>query len=661
MPKTNYPNDITTRSLALRLDAGGIPATLDEKNRSVEVLCATEMPVQVVDWERWEIVDEVLLMSGCQFSAETRQIPLLNTHKRGDISQVLGSCRSLEIVDNQLVGRAHYSKADDLSEQAYQKTREGHLTDYSVGYKIDEVFYVPEGEKQIIDERTFEGPIRVVTKWKVRELSTCPIGADELAKARAAAAPDNPNTEVRPMPDKKKVSVEESGRGVEEQTTVQTETPAATLTADDVQRQAQQIASAEIDRREEIRSMCNHYGFADMARELIDKNTTLDSARKAVMAKHMSEAQTTGGAGFRTVPIADERDKFRAAGEGSLILRAGLQHDPAKLAVGAADLRGYSLRELAREALRVAGQPINGNPMEMVGRALTTSDFPVLLGNTANISLMAGWDAAEETWEQWADGSGSVSDFKTHTMARAGETDDLDEIGEDDEYKYGSNGETSESYNIVTYGKLNKISRQAIINDDLGAITDAFARRGEAAARKIGDIAYAVLIANSAMGDNVALFHADHGNLGTGGAISETTVAEMIKLMGVQKDVNGKRRLNISPRFLLAPKALEGVGEIFFNSTMFTGDAKDSTRANPYAGTRFQRVYDPRLDDNSSAIWYMAGPKGKTVKVFFLNGSRTPYLETKQGWSVDGVEFKTRIDAGAKAVDWRGLARNAGG
>ena len=83
-------------------------------------------------------------------------------------------------------------------------------------------------------------------------------------------------------------------------------------------------------------------------------------------------------------------------------------------------------------------------------------------------------------------------------------------------------------------------------------------------------------------------------------------------------------------------------------------------RANPYSGSYFTRVYEARLDDASSVIWYLAGPKGKTVKVFFLNGNRTPYLETKEGWNIDGVEFKVRIDAGAKAMDWKALIRNAG-
>lgn len=658
-PQPTPPADLTTRSLSLRLSSDGAPASLDAEARSVEVVCSTESLVSVIDWERYEVVDEVLLMSGCEIPA-SRQIPLLNSHYRGDISSVLGSCRDLRIEGGELIGRAHYSAADPVAEQAWQKTREGHLTDYSIGYRVIESTWIPEGKSQTIAGRSFRGPVKVATKWKVRELSTCPIGADELAKARAAAQPINPIREEKPMPEQADQNV--SGRGDQNQAPAH-QTPAPepvrTLTEADVQRQAQEIARAEIVRREEIRTLCAHYGFEDLGRELIDGNKSLDEARQAVLKKHMTESPTAGGVGFRAAVIADERDKFRAAAQDAIVLRAGLRHDPAKLAPGALDLRGYSLRELAREALRIAGQSTGGDVMQMVGRALTVSDFPVLLGNTANLALMAGWEGAEETWETWADGSGSVSDFKTHTLARAGEVDDLDEIGEDDEYKYGSLAEQSETFKLATYGKLNKISRQAIINDELGSITDAFSRRGEAAARKVGDLVYAVLTANSAMGDGTALFHSSHGNLGTGGALGATTAAEAIKLMGLQKDIGGKRRLNIPARYFIGPKALEGSAEIFFGSQMLdvtTG----SQQVNPYAGSRFVRVFDSRLDDDSSAAYYFAGPKGKTVKVFFLNGNRTPYLETKQGWNVDGVELKTRIDAGAKALSWKALVKNAG-
>ena len=308
----------------------------------------------------------------------------------------------------------------------------------------------------------------------------------------------------------------------------------------------------------------------------------------------------------------------------------------------------------------MAGLSAGGNPLEMIGRALTTSDYPILLSNVANKSLFAGFDTAEETYLVWCDDSGSVSDFKINTSARASELDDLDEIKEDDEYKYGDQDEAKEEYAIATYGKLFKITRQVIINDDLAALTDIPMKHGEAAARKIGDIAYAVLTANSNMGDGVALFHADHGNIGTTAVLSETTTAELIKLMKLQKDLKGKRRLNIMPQYHIAPVALEGSHEIFFNSGQFAGTNVAATRSNPYAGSKYIRVYESRLDDDSATRYYQAGMKGKTVKIFYLNGNKTPFMETKQGWTIDGTEYKVRIDAVAKAMDWKALVKNDG-
>jgi hypothetical protein len=36
------------------------------------------------------------------------------------------------------------------------------------------------------------------------------------------------------------------------------------------------------------------------------------------------------------------------------------------------------------------------------------------------------------------------------------------------------------------------------------------------------------------------------------------------------------------------------------------------------------------------------------------------YIETRQGFDVDGVEIKARLDFGAKAIDWRGMQKNVG-
>ena len=64
---------------------------------------------------------------------------------------------------------------------------------------------------------------------------------------------------------------------------------------------------------------------------------------------------------------------------------------------------------------------------------------------------------------------------------------------------------------------------------------------------------------------------------------------------------------------------------------------------------------------NSTATgWYVLGPKGKTVKMFFLNGQKTPFFERQDMFKVDGATWKVRMEAVAKAMLWQGMVKNAG-
>lgn len=633
MPDIN----LTTRKMAV---AASGPATLDEQARTVDAVMTTETPAKVVDWDRWEIVDEILILDGATYA---KQLPLLNSHDRSGVEQVLGSVRDIRRDGDALVGTVHFSAVPE-ADSALTKVREGHLTDFSIGYSVQESVWVPEGQSYALNGKTYDGPVKLSTKFEIKELSICPIGADKLAKARAAA-------NLQPLEAVMPKDIE--GRSPEA-----TPTPAAApvieegkIRADAAAEVARMVADNN-KRSAELLAMGRKFDCLELAEKAIADGTSVADFNGVVLDHVSKQREGTPQVGFRAEMGQLDAEKFRAAATDAVLYRAG------RSGVEQNDLAGYTLREMARECLIRSGHRPPVHVLEMVGRALTSSDFPYILAAAANKSLMEAYDQADETWQQWCD-TGSAQDFKTLYIVRASEMGDLDEVPESAEYKYGSRSEAREAVALATYGKLFAISRQAIINDDLSALSDVPAAHGEAAARKVGDVAYAVLTANGNMGDGKALFHADHGNLSAASAApGVTTLGTAIAAMKKQKDIGGKRRLNIRPQFFLAPLDLEGAAEQLFLSAYEGTQAKPGL-VNPYSGNYFARVYEGRLSDNSTSAWYLAGPKGKSVRMYFLNGVQTPYLETRDGWNVDGVEYKVRMDAAAKAVDWRALYKYA--
>ena len=154
------------------------PSTADPDRRAVEVIAATDAPIPQYDWESGRIVHEVLRIDGAEYP---ERVPLLDSHDRTSIDAVIGSVSGLRSVDGRLVGVAEFSAT---AAGAWMKVMEGHLRDFSVGYLVHEVERVAPGKSAVIMGREYAGPVNVVTKWELKELSACPIGADPAAKAR---------------------------------------------------------------------------------------------------------------------------------------------------------------------------------------------------------------------------------------------------------------------------------------------------------------------------------------------------------------------------------------------------------------------------------------------------------------------------------------------
>ncbi len=418
-------------------------------------------------------------------------------------------------------------------------------------------------------------------------------------------------------------------------------------------------------RRQEIRSRTQAFAQRPGVPALLqtledDPAMTADQAANRVLAHLGKDATPTCRPGaFPSVETPDNRSgELRAAAQDMLMMRAGLRVNDPHPAVR--DIQRLNIVALAERFVSMAGKNCAGmGKGDVVRAALTTSDFPLLLTGLTARSLRAGYQAAPATHTVWT-GEREVADFRTQTLAQLSEAPSLEEVREAGEYTFGSFAEAAETFAVKTFGKIVRFTRQALINDDLGALTTVPAAQGAAARRLEADLVYSKLTANPKMADGTDLFHGDHGNLVSATALSVSSLSVARAAMRSQKGLNGLDFLDPQPRYLLVPVALETTAEQLVASTV--DPSKQNDTQNPGWIRGLQVVADPRLDADSTISWYLAAAPSQIEGIVraYLVGEGRPFLDQKEGWEVDSTDYKVRLDVGVGVIDWRALVKNPG-
>lgn len=327
-----------------------------------------------------------------------------------------------------------------------------------------------------------------------------------------------------------------------------------------------------------------------------------------------------------------------------------------------------SLFEMAQASLVDRGVSISGfgNRSQIVNLAFThsSSDFSQILAGGAEMSVLAGWQNSGETFQQWTK-AGSLSNFREAKRVGLNGFSKLRQVREGAEYKYITTSDKGVPIALATYGEIFSITRQAIINDDLSQLTTIPTAMGRAASRTVGELVYLVLTTNQAFTDGKALFHADHKNLIALDMNTEGLDAAR-KAMRLQEDANGDP-VNVTPSFIIVPAALEGAANraVLSSSSLFPVDSNGTLNQNPgivnVVKDMAQVIVEPRLDKHNTKEWYVTAAQGMdTVEVAYLDGMDSPYLEQQEGFTVDGIAWKVRIDAGVAPLDYRGLVKSTG-
>ncbi len=327
---------------------------------------------------------------------------------------------------------------------------------------------------------------------------------------------------------------------------------------------------------------------------------------------------------------------------------------------GACDFQGTSLTGMAGLCLQAAGiNPLGMNPDRLIQAAHSTSDFPVLLQESGNRTLINRFEQLVEDHRDLCV-LGDVPDFKVQKAANISAFPGLERKLEAGEIHYGSVTEGAEPVQVGTYAKGFSVTREMMINDNLGGFTSMIQAAANAGARLERDLVFGVLTTNAVMSDNKALFHADHGNLDdTHAAINIAGLGKARVLMKKQKDASGGYVLTL-PRFIVCPVALETDSESLISSLTYRLDLTGDQQT-PQWVKALRIIADPRLDAVDSGDWYLVSEPetAPVIQLAFLNGQRVPVMEQDADFDRDVIKYKVRLDVAAAAIGFAGAVKMA--
>jgi hypothetical protein len=687
--RTDFPlvdRTMELRNFMRRADPAADPADLADDDApgalaTAQMVFTTGAGVQRYDWanDRYYMEELVVEPGAIRLERMSAGAPLLNTHDSWELEAVLGVVDSPAIADGQGTCNVTFSRRESVAGYV-QDVEDKVIRNVSVGYVRHAIEMVAPSEAN--------GMWRYrVTDWEPYEVSLVPIPADMGAQVRSdgAAKPAHDKrtfpcqiTEVLPTVGVTAASSTRKDSHVDPKDLAAilapTPKPAGTTTA------VPDGAAAERQRAADITALCTRHGVAaERVHGFIANGTTLEAVRGALLDDIAARDELAGnrGANVRVETVTDETQTRMAGIEEAITHRVLLLPD-AKLTDNGRQFRGMTLIEIGREHLERSGVRTRGMTRLALATAIltqrsgayqTTSDFASLLANVANKRLRQGYEENRPTYQMWARRAPDAPDFKSMSVVNLAGAPDLLQTNEHGEFKYGSMTDGKETYSLLTYGRIVPFSRQALINDDLRGFDRLVGAFGNSAARLENRTVYGILTANAALADTGALFNSTavttaggHANLAAANAaISVASLGIGRAAMRLQKGLQSEE-LNLAPSYLIVPATQEALAYQYTSANYVPTQPSGVNEFRAGGRTALEPIVEAILDANSTTAWYLAAQTGQvdTVEYCWLEGAAGPVIESDIGFEVDGISYKARLDFAAKAIDFRGLFKNAG-
>lgn len=664
------------KSLALTCEARIVEAAAADGKKlpRFSMTAYTGGPMRLGWWDSPVVID----LAGLKVPAQ--HIPVRLQHDPGE---GVGHTDRIGVDNGRLTAEGTISRATDAARDVAESARNGFPWQASVGASVLKYEFVKGGQSVVVNGQTHAGPLYVMRQTELAEISFVDLGADTNTSANVAAKAANPNTrgaadmnefekwltalglEAAKLTDEQKAKLQakfdaEKAPPVPPAPPVTAAAPAPVVVPDPAEG-LRAAAGKELERQAAIAAV-EGISPAIQAKAVKDGWTVEKTQLEVLRAARPPAPLVTGAA------KAAGRSDVLAAAVSLTLLGAGAEkvHKAPALDAAAGEFRGgIGLGQLLFEAARANGY--TGGIRDLRGilthafrpgiaAGYSTVDISGILSATANKALLDAFLFVEQTWRDIC-AVRPVTDFKTITSYRLLDTGLFEEVPPGKDIEHGTLSDESFTNAAKTYGKMLQITRQDVINDDLGALNRVPAMLGRQAGLKLNDVFWTAFL------DNAAFFTGTGKYLSGSGTALGVDALSTAEAAFLNKTDNGGRPLGVNPAILLVPPALSATAQQLYKGSELrdTNSSKQYLVVNPHAGK--YRVAVSRYLSNSSytgysaLAWYLlADPRDiATIEVVFLNGVQAPTIESADAdFNTLGIQMRGYFDFGCAKQDARG-------
>lgn len=668
---------------AVELEAAS-PEGEASRTRRFNMVAYTGGTMVLAGWRFPVVVD----LAGLEVGRQKR--PILLDHTR-DVDFVMGQTDTVAVQDNRLLVAGQVMGDSPKARQVVALNDKGFAWQASIGARAADVEFVPEGKAAEANGREFPGPVNVARRAVLGEISFVVLGADDNTSAQIAANAANGKEnedmdfeqwleaqgfDASALSEKQSGSLRALHEAADRSDGADTVTATAGPAVSDAVASLRAELAVEAERVNAIRKIC--VGRGEIEAQAIKDGW--DVTRTELEVLRASRPQGPA--------IHSDDGSGRSAHniEAALCCSAGLTdqqlakfYDDRTLEAANREYRGAGLHTLVYETIRASGGYVRpGRVDNQVIRAAFEADRQLrasggfstislsgILSNVANKTMLAAYNAVESVAVRIA-AQTDVSDFKEVTRYRMTGVGVFEKVGPDGELKHATLTEESYKNKIDTFGRIIALTRQMIINDDLGAFLQIPRIIGRMSALKREEAVFELLLSNPS-----SFFHADHKNLLTGAdtALSIAALTKAEETFANQVDADGKPILLVSA-ILLAPTGLKVTAQQLMTETRVnetTAQGKPAPANNPHAG-KWIPLASPYLNaqgltGGSATAWYLfANPEDvAALEIAYLQGRRAPTIESGEtDLNTLGMQWRGYFDFGVAMQDFRAAVKCAG-